>query len=262
MAQQPPAAPEDELINGSFFPLPPPFYKHFTPENQQRLKEFKETAGIYNTQASTPHLSAEQLVKLPPELRFLVPPEPPADDEKYRVFGGEVQLNQSSPKLSDWGYEQLYPSPPTPTPGEDPSVQSEWSLNRAEYLQRLIRSALLKFLELLGIMSTDPVKWRDAMGDLGTLAANMHALINEYRDHQMRETLIIMMEEQLERKRAEVEGVRKMKHKVEEALLGFAKNAPRKMESATEHLDPSSPEEKRKESQRHMWQAMDEILGH
>ncbi|ORX93585.1 MED7 protein-domain-containing protein [Clohesyomyces aquaticus] len=262
MAQPPPQQPDDEPINSSFFPLPPPFYKQFTTENQKRLQDFKEAEGIYGEADTSPSLSADQILKLPPELRFLVPPEPPAEDNEFRVFGETSLINKAAPTLPDWGYEQLYPSPPTPAPGEDPSIQSEWSLNRAEYLQRLIRSILLKFLELLGVMSRDPTKWRDAMTDIGTMGANMHALINEYREHQMRETLILLMEDQLDKKRAEVDGVGKMKQKVEETLANFAKNVPRKLDNGESEDDTtSSPEVKRKEIQRYMWQAMDEILG-
>lgn len=46
----------------------------------------------------------------------------------------------------------------------------------------------------------------------------MHHLINEYRPHQARETLILNMEEQLERVRKEVDNSRKVREKAEELL--------------------------------------------
>lgn len=47
----------------------------------------------------------------------------------------------------------------------------------------------------------------------------MHYLINQYRPHQARETLIMEMEEQLERVRRETEENREATRKVDEALL-------------------------------------------
>lgn len=50
----------------------------------------------------------------------------------------------------------------------------------------------------------------------------MHQLINEYRPHQSRETLISMMEEQLEKSRKEAEENRAAVRKVDEILRGLA----------------------------------------
>lgn len=50
---------------------------------------------------------------------------------------------------------------------------------------------------------------------------NFHHLLNEYRPHQARESLILMMQDQLDRSRAETEGIMKMKEKVEGLLESF-----------------------------------------
>ena len=78
---------EEEIVGGAFFPAPPPFYKHFTSENLEALKRIKE-ANADNNDSST-ELTPAQILSLPPELRYLVPPEPPSDDDTFRVF--EVQ---------------------------------------------------------------------------------------------------------------------------------------------------------------------------
>lgn len=57
--------------------------------------------------------------------------------------------------------------------------------------------------------------------DLRTLFINFHHLLNEYRPHQARESLILMMQDQLERSRAETEGIMKMKGEVEGILEGL-----------------------------------------
>ena len=57
--------------------------------------------------------------------------------------------------------------------------------------------------------------------DLRTLFINFHHLLNEYRPHQARESLILMMQDQLDRSKAETEGMLKMKAEVEEILEGL-----------------------------------------
>ena len=81
------------------FPAPPPFYKHFTEQNLSRLKELQQKAQSDGTSAiadfNAP--SASNLLDLPPELRFLIPPEPPSSG-LYRSFGD--QYNASIPFTS------------------------------------------------------------------------------------------------------------------------------------------------------------------
>jgi mediator of RNA polymerase II transcription subunit 7 len=259
----------------SYFPDPPPFYKHFTTENQDRLKQAREAAAGDDEDASSVRSSASQLLSLPPEVRYLVPPEPPADDSQYRVFGQPTKTRgteefdnimtfvgselERMELLPPWKYTQLYD---IPTNDDDPSA---WTRDRQHYLLRFMRSILVNYVELLGILVNDPTsEERDKkLGDILNIVANAHALVNEYRPHQARETLMHMMEDQLERKRAEIEGVRKMKAKVEETLAEFKKAAPQRDNTARIEDDArGSLEEKDREMQRHMWYAMDEILGH
>lgn len=262
-------APEDEDVLTSYFPNPPPFYKHFTPKNLDALSQFKSAQDI---DANTP-LTTPQLLQLPTELRYLVPPAPPSPSTEYSVFGKKTTITalddypeamqairtrlQTHPMTGepvlDWTYEQLYPS------------TTSWSsLDRQAYLFRFLRSIVLSYIELLGIMAQDPTSEAkdEKLKDVLTLALNMHALVNEYRPHQARETLIREMERQVERKRREVEGVRRIGETVREVLGGFERGVAEVREEVDGGAREVGEDERRRDRQREMWGVMDEVLGH
>lgn len=129
------------------------------------------------------------------------------------------QLNEELPSLSEQGIQQLYTPPATPTTLQGADKYSD----RALILKRLAKSLLLNFLELVGMMSVNPEQYEEKIQDLRTLFINFHHLLNEYRPHQARESLILMMQDQLDRSRAETEGILRMKAEVEEMLEGLGK---------------------------------------
>ncbi|KAL3421646.1 hypothetical protein PVAG01_05802 [Phlyctema vagabunda] len=213
---------------GTTFPAPPPFWQNFTPENLDRIAELRAThpdAEGKKTKekkegAYTPPV---RLLDLPAELRFLQPPEPPADGT-WTCFGGRYYLNEPIPTLAESGVDQLYSPPSTPT-GKH--------ADRAFILKKLAKSLLLNFLELVGIMSINPEQFPEKIQDLRTIFINFHHLLNEYRPHQARESLILMMQDQLDKSRAETEGIMKMKEKVEGILEGLGQAKLAKKEDAT-----------------------------
>lgn len=83
------------------FPTPPPFYKHFTKANVSKLRELGKEATKNKTEGSEEEgQAAIDVLSLPTELRYLIPPEPPADG-KYQSFGANYDvLPYSSPKIS------------------------------------------------------------------------------------------------------------------------------------------------------------------
>ncbi|CAA9966082.1 hypothetical protein CFE70_009478 [Pyrenophora teres f. teres 0-1] len=284
--QQPP--PEDEDLILSFFPDPPPFYKHFTTENLKRLKEIEEEATPDNgdTKASSAtKLTTEQILALPTELRYLIPPEPPGDDDEFHVFDVVTKAKGTNVFMknmeyiahnlamegvfTDWTYEQLYPSGDAgdndPSSSQQPTATNSATLDRQNYLFRFLRSILLNYISLLGIVAANPTsdQKEQKLKDIMTMVANMHALINEYRPHQARHTLIERMEEQVRRKREEVEGVRRMGEKVREVLSGFGavdgedKGGVKDMEVEEKVL---REEDVRREAFKGMWEAADEVL--
>jgi len=154
-----------------------------------------------------------RLLDLPIELRWLQPPEPPSDG-KFRCFGDLFDMNNPLPSLEEQGIQQLY------TPSDTPTGKHA---DRALVLKRLAKSLLLNFLDLVGILSINPALSESKIADLRTLFINFHHLLNEYRPHQARESLILLMQDQLEKSRAETQGIREMKEKVDGLLEGLGK---------------------------------------
>lgn len=59
------------------------------------------------------------------------------------------------------------------------------------------------------------------VNDIRDMLINFHHLINEYRPHQARESLISMMQAQLDRTRAETNAIRDAKDKAERIMEGL-----------------------------------------
>lgn len=191
------------------FPDPPPYWKHFSKSNLSQLRELQRSDSSAGGQA------------LPDPLNYLVPPEPPADG-RYRSFGVQndvssvsvlplqrdtdcLKFNQPDASLEAAGIVQIYQNSSVST---DPTPQ----------LLALSRAILLNFLELVGIMSNNPDDAAEKIEDLQVLFYNAHDLINQYRPHQARESLIMMMEDQLERSKAEIAAVNDGRVKLLEML--------------------------------------------
>jgi len=231
------------------FPPPPPFWKHFTTANLRSLEEIKGNTAKRREGKLKKRWSPSELqaLDIPPELCFLVPPEVPTSGQ-YSVFGETQNLSTALPSLKEQGIEQLYPSPPTDS-GSQPSTPS----NHAYYLLKISKSLLLNFLEFVGILSASPEQFEDKLEDLRNLFINAHHLLNLYRPHQARESLILMMEEQLEQTKEEIQKIDCVKERVEGLLNSIRKcgaDAASLVQPATRSaestdLDPSAVEEAR-----------------
>ena len=70
-----------------------------------------------------------------------------------------------------------------------------------------------------------------------------------------------MMQEQVDRKKAEIEGVKRIKSKIDDTLKSFDATTLETAEEAGISISKlPSEEDKKKEIQRQIWQAMDELL--
>lgn len=81
------------------FPAPPPFWKHFTSENRDRLQDLRDAAKKPPAdQPADPNAEDDSPIPdLPAELRYLQPPAPPTTG-KYRSFGDPYDVCPAGPK--------------------------------------------------------------------------------------------------------------------------------------------------------------------
>lgn len=169
----------EEVIT-SLYPNPPVYYQYFTPENGRKFQEWK---AQQHNEDDLP----------PPELRFHVPPPVPLTDQ-YRGYGSVWALSNQMPSLEQSGWRQLYND-------DDEKITSKTKIIE---LHKLLDSLLLNFLELLGTMSIEPSKFYTKIEDLKLLVINMNHLLNTYRPHQTRESLIMLLKKQIEAKQHDI----------------------------------------------------------
>ncbi|KAF2159281.1 hypothetical protein M409DRAFT_71167 [Zasmidium cellare ATCC 36951] len=235
------------------FPAPPPSYKHFTKQNLSRLRRTRKEAGIPPPADGQPPEKDVDILTLPAELRYLVPPEPPSDS-KLTVFGDTVNLDAPRVTLADNSIEQIYP--------DDPSVLS----NPQPHLIALARSMLTTFLSLTGILAQNPDLQQDKMGDLQTIVYNLHDIINQYRPHQARESLILMMEERLEKMKGEIQRIDQSKESVAKLLQelqsnGIVQAMQEEKDGKGDAVVEDAAVTKRKARQRAGWAALENEMG-
>jgi mediator of RNA polymerase II transcription subunit 7 len=161
--------------------------------------------------------------------------------------------------LQEQGIEQLYPSTPTESDPEKPSQPSR-PFNHAYYLLKISKSLLLNFLEFVGILSIAPEQFQSKVEDLRNLFINAHHLLNLYRPHQARESLIMMMEEQLNRSREEIQQMDKM-HAEINGFLEQLKAQGVDVDSASKSVEndktKSTTSEQNTNSSRLVWDILD-----
>ncbi|ORY94422.1 MED7 protein-domain-containing protein [Syncephalastrum racemosum] len=188
---------------GSAWPDPPYLYKRYTKDNVDRLNEARKTGEF-----------PEEVIHQPPledfDLRDLEPPTPPTD--AYTVFDQQWQVKEHLPTLSDLNVKQIFPEGP---------------IDRVQELKKLNRSLIVEFLDLLDALVRNPDQYGDRIENISTIFINMHHILNEYRPHQAngdaRETLRLLMENQIARKRQLAAEMRRKCKETREALQAFGR---------------------------------------
>ncbi|RCK57744.1 Mediator of RNA polymerase II transcription subunit 7 [Candida viswanathii] len=186
---------ENEDLISSLYPPPPPYYKFFTQENIQKLSEWELTQK--QSPPPPPQEQEELSTVVPPgELRFLVPPKQPSGTQ-YRGYGNIWHFEDKLPSLKESQWTQLYVD-------DDESITSETKIRE---LHKLMNSLLLNFLELIGVLSVDPSKFEAKIKDINLILININHLLNTYRPHQSRESLIMLLKKQIDHKKNEISNI-------------------------------------------------------
>ncbi|XP_014244628.1 mediator of RNA polymerase II transcription subunit 7 [Cimex lectularius] len=145
--------------------------------------------------------------------RGRAPRPPPPIHDSYSMFGVTYNADDSIIRpLEAQGIKRLYPQ----------------HFDRRRELRKLNHSLLVNFLDLIDLLVRCPESPRRAekVEDLSLLFIHIHHLLNEFRPHQARETLRVMMDLQ-KRQRIEI-SQRFQKHldKVIEMLQQALQNLP------------------------------------
>lgn len=130
-----------------------------------------------------------------------------------------MQLKDELPTLEESGIQRLGPVSNGGHPNS--TIPADVNRERALNLKRLAKSALLNFLELVGVASINPDGVAEKADDIETILINMHNGINEYRPHQARESLIQTMQDRLDKIRAETAAVNAVTDKARRVLEGL-----------------------------------------
>lgn len=154
-------------------------------------------------------------------------PQPPRPiHDNYSMFGNSFNADDTIIRsLESQGFRRLYPM----------------HFDRRRELKKLNHSLLVNFLDLLDLLvhCPDSPKRAEKGEDLSLLFIHIHHLLNEFRPHQARETLRVMMELQ-KRQRVET-AMRFQKHleKVHDILQNALQSLPDQMETDSKFIMPT-----------------------
>ncbi len=143
----------------------------------------------------------------------LAPKPPPPIRDSYMMFGNQFQCDDLIIRpLESQGIERLHPM----------------QFDHKRELKKLNMSILVNFLDLLDILIKSPgsIKREEKLEDLKLLFVHIHHLINEYRPHQARETLRVMMEVQKRQRLETAERFQKHLERVVEMIQGCLASLP------------------------------------
>lgn len=130
-------------------------------------------------------------------------------------------MREELPNLEEAGITRLQPNGNNNNNNNSSSLPADSNYERALNLKRLAKSAMLNFLELVGVASINPEGIAEKANDIETILINIHSGINEYRPHQARESLIQTMQDRLDQIRAETAAVNAVTDKAKRVLEGL-----------------------------------------
>lgn len=127
-----------------------------------------------------------------------IPRQPPPIPDSYSMFGAGYNNEEMIRSLESQGFRRLIPQ----------------HFDRRKELKKLNHSLFANFLDLIDLLVLYPDSPRRAekIEDLSLLFVHIHHLLNEFRPHQARESLRVIMEMQ---KRYRVETTRRFQKHLE-----------------------------------------------
>ncbi|KRT81292.1 hypothetical protein AMK59_5551 [Oryctes borbonicus] len=149
--------------------------------------------------------------------RGRAPRPPPPIHDNYLMFGNSFNTEDNIIRpLESQGFKRLYPM----------------HFDRRRELKKLNQSLLVNFLDLLDLLvhCPDSPRRTEKVEDLSLLFIHIHHLLNEFRPHQARETLRVMMELQRRERLETASRFQKHLDKVQEILQQALQNLPEPME--------------------------------
>lgn len=204
----------------STYPFPPSYFTYFTDENIKKLKEFQE-----QNEGKEPSFP----------LNILIPPTKP-EGKAYRSFGNQWQFDNTIMSLKDVGIPQLYklgedPEEKTKTEEAGSEIKQEDTnenkandiKTRSQELKKLVHSLLIKFVELCGVMSISPEQFPAVVEEIRIILINTHHLMNEYRPHQSRESLLSLLQQQVDKTKDEVKDLKQKNNDIRQKIAGLTK---------------------------------------
>ncbi|XP_076029709.1 mediator complex subunit 7 [Oratosquilla oratoria] len=161
--------------------------------------------------------------------RGRAPKLPPVMHSEYTMFGVPFNADDAIIRpLESQSIRRLYPQ----------------SFDHRRELKKLNHSILVNFLDLLDLLikCPDANKRTDKIDDINILFINMHHLINEFRPHQARETVRVMLEMQKRQRYQVNERLEKQEEEVRKLVGQALSSLPDNLDLDSKLLVPT-PEE-------------------
>lgn len=114
---------------------------------------------MIDTLPSLQEQGIEQLYPSPPDQRLQPQPQGQSHGQSQGQSQGQSEgQSQGQDEAPDEIPAGTDDAPAAATSMDGNGTQSEWTLDRAFYLQKIAKSLLLNFMELVGVLSVDPAQ--------------------------------------------------------------------------------------------------------
>ncbi|CEG43833.1 mediator subunit med7 [Plasmopara halstedii] len=130
-----------------------------------------------------------------------LPPEPM--EPTYHMFGSPYSTQDVVPDLLPQPGKKLYAQGKE---NDNDSTPIDYKLE----MKKINRSLLANFVGLVDVLIKTPAMFNAKLDDIELLFLNLHNLINAFRPHQARETVIQMLKTQVQQRRDAARDIRRV----------------------------------------------------